>query len=94
MANVCLTGRRCATAVDVNPFAESTALAAPGTMAGRWCGTHGTGGAMYLPPHFAETDPGAIADIIEAAPLACVVAQTEEGWWPTTCRCCKGRRVC
>lgn len=49
---------------------------------------------MYLPPHFAETDPGAIADIIEAAPLACVVAQTEEGWWPTTCRCCKGRRVC
>lgn len=34
---------------------------------------------MYLPPHFAETDPGAIADIIEAAPLACVVAQTEAG---------------
>ncbi len=34
---------------------------------------------MYLPPHFAETDPGAIAEIIDAAPLACVVAQTEEG---------------
>lgn len=34
---------------------------------------------MYLPPHFAETDETAIAGIIEAAPLACVVAQTAEG---------------
>lgn len=34
---------------------------------------------MYLPPHFAETDAAAIAEIIEAAPLACVVAQTAAG---------------
>lgn len=34
---------------------------------------------MYLPPHFAETDETAIAEIIDAAPLACVVAQTEGG---------------
>lgn len=34
---------------------------------------------MYLPPHFAETDETAIAEIIDAAPLACVVAQTTEG---------------
>ena len=29
---------------------------------------------MYLPPHFAETDETAIAEIIDAAPLAAVVA--------------------
>jgi transcriptional regulator len=34
---------------------------------------------MYLPPHFAETDPTAIAATIAAAPLACIVAQTPAG---------------
>lgn len=34
---------------------------------------------MYLPPHFAETDPAAIAATIAAAPLACIVAQTSDG---------------
>lgn len=34
---------------------------------------------MYVPSHFEEIDPGEIASIIEAAPLACLVAQTDEG---------------
>lgn len=34
---------------------------------------------MYLPPHFEEIDRAEIAGIIEAAPLACIVAQTEDG---------------
>lgn len=34
---------------------------------------------MYIPPHFAETDPGRIADLVAGAPLACIVAQTSEG---------------
>ncbi len=34
---------------------------------------------MYIPPHFAEIDPARIAEIIEAAPLACIVAQTGQG---------------
>lgn len=34
---------------------------------------------MYIPPHFHETDPAAIAALIEAAPLACLVAQTAQG---------------
>lgn len=34
---------------------------------------------MYVPPHFEETSREAIAALIEAAPLACVVAQTAQG---------------
>lgn len=34
---------------------------------------------MYIPPHFRELDPAEIARITEAAPLACIVAQTTEG---------------
>ena len=34
---------------------------------------------MYIPPHFQEIDPGEIRAVIEAAPLACIVAQTTEG---------------
>lgn len=34
---------------------------------------------MYIPPHFAEIDPAAIAAVTEAAPLACIVAQTAGG---------------
>jgi transcriptional regulator len=34
---------------------------------------------MYLPAHFEETRPEAIAATIAAAPLACIVAQTAEG---------------
>lgn len=34
---------------------------------------------MYIPPHFRQLDPAEIARIVEAAPLACVVAQTAEG---------------
>jgi transcriptional regulator len=34
---------------------------------------------MYVPPHFRETDPDAIRALIEAAPLACIVAQTQMG---------------
>lgn len=34
---------------------------------------------MYIPPHFREIDPREIAALIEAAPLACIVAQTSEG---------------
>jgi transcriptional regulator len=34
---------------------------------------------MYLPPHFAETRPEAIAATLAAAPLACIVAQTAHG---------------
>lgn len=34
---------------------------------------------MYLPPHFAVTDPAAIAATIAAAPLACIVARTGDG---------------
>lgn len=34
---------------------------------------------MYIPTHFTETDPARIAAVIEAAPLACVVAQTAQG---------------
>lgn len=34
---------------------------------------------MYLPPHFQETDPQQIRDLITAAPLASLVAQTQSG---------------
>lgn len=34
---------------------------------------------MYIPPHFEEVDRATIAALMEAAPLACVVAQTEAG---------------
>ncbi|QLH14033.1 FMN-binding negative transcriptional regulator [Paracoccus pantotrophus] len=34
---------------------------------------------MYIPPHFHEIDPQEIAALIEASPLACIVAQTSEG---------------
>ena len=34
---------------------------------------------MYLPPHFTEVNSEEIQGIIEAAPLACIVAQTEQG---------------
>ncbi|EDM71372.1 hypothetical protein RAZWK3B_14164 [Roseobacter sp. AzwK-3b] len=34
---------------------------------------------MYIPPHFQEIDPSEIASIIDAAPLASIVAQTSEG---------------
>lgn len=34
---------------------------------------------MYIPPHFQEIRSEAIAAIIDAAPLACIVAQTTEG---------------
>ena len=34
---------------------------------------------MYLPPHFVVTDPAAIAATVAAAPLACIVARTEDG---------------
>jgi len=34
---------------------------------------------MYIPPHFHEIDPSEIASIIDAAPLASIVAQTSEG---------------
>ncbi len=34
---------------------------------------------MYIPAHFAERDPAAIAEVTEGAPLACIVAQTGEG---------------
>ncbi|TVR09481.1 MAG: FMN-binding negative transcriptional regulator [Salinarimonadaceae bacterium] len=34
---------------------------------------------MYVPPHFEETSREAIAAVIEAAPLACIVAQTADG---------------
>ncbi|WP_071795799.1 FMN-binding negative transcriptional regulator [Natronohydrobacter thiooxidans] len=34
---------------------------------------------MYLPEHFAETDATRISEVIAAAPLACIVAQTASG---------------
>ena len=34
---------------------------------------------MYLPEHFHEADPAAVAALIAAHPLACVVAQTTQG---------------
>lgn len=34
---------------------------------------------MYIPPHFHEADPERIASILDTAPLACVVAQTDDG---------------
>lgn len=34
---------------------------------------------MYLPPHFEEVNGKAIAAILEDAPLACVIAQTDAG---------------
>jgi transcriptional regulator len=34
---------------------------------------------MYTPAHFAETDPAVIAEVIDAHPLATLVAQTEAG---------------
>lgn len=34
---------------------------------------------MYIPPHFQETDPAEIAAVMEAAPLACLVAETAAG---------------
>lgn len=35
--------------------------------------------SMYIPPHFQEIDQDEIRAIIDAAPLACIVAQTAEG---------------
>lgn len=34
---------------------------------------------MYIPSHFQETSAVEIAALIDAAPLGCIVAQTEEG---------------
>ncbi len=34
---------------------------------------------MYIPPHFHEADPDVVAAILENAPLACLVAQTDQG---------------
>jgi transcriptional regulator len=34
---------------------------------------------MYTPAHFLEISPAEIAQVIEAAPLACIIAQTAEG---------------
>ncbi len=34
---------------------------------------------MYMPPHFEELDADEIAGVVEAAPLACIVAPTNEG---------------
>ncbi|MDP5360514.1 MAG: FMN-binding negative transcriptional regulator [Paracoccaceae bacterium] len=34
---------------------------------------------MYVPPHFLEIDTDEIKAITQAAPLACIVAQTAEG---------------
>lgn len=34
---------------------------------------------MYIPPHFARTDPDAIAALVDAHPLAAVVAVTPDG---------------
>jgi len=34
---------------------------------------------MYIPPHFQEINPDEIQAVIETAPLACLVAQTQEG---------------
>lgn len=34
---------------------------------------------MYIPPHFNEIDPEQIKQVTEAAPLACIVAQTDAG---------------
>lgn len=34
---------------------------------------------MYLPPHFQEVSSSEIEAVIEAAPLACIVAQTPDG---------------
>ena len=34
---------------------------------------------MYIPAHFAEADPDEVARLIDAAPLACVVAQSADG---------------
>ncbi|MCZ8102903.1 MAG: FMN-binding negative transcriptional regulator [Burkholderiales bacterium] len=34
---------------------------------------------MYIPHHFQEVRPDEIRAIIEAAPLACIVAVTAEG---------------
>lgn len=34
---------------------------------------------MYLPDHFHETDPAEIQGLIQAAPLACLVASTRNG---------------
>lgn len=34
---------------------------------------------MYLPEHFTETDPANISALINAAPLACIIAHTETG---------------
>lgn len=35
--------------------------------------------SVYIPPHFNETDSKEIKSIIEACPLACVVAQSDHG---------------
>lgn len=34
---------------------------------------------MYIPPHFQEIDPAAVDDLLDAAPLACLVGQTPHG---------------
>jgi transcriptional regulator len=34
---------------------------------------------MYVPPHFEEIEPARIRAVIDTAPLACIVAQTEAG---------------
>lgn len=34
---------------------------------------------MYVPEHFHEIDPAAINEILQTAPLACIVANTDDG---------------
>jgi transcriptional regulator len=34
---------------------------------------------MYIPPHFVETDPAEVKRLMQAHPLACLVAQTPSG---------------
>jgi len=34
---------------------------------------------MYLPPHFEETDPSQVYELIDKFPLAILVGQTEQG---------------
>ncbi len=41
---------------------------------------------MYLPPHFAVTDPEALHQLMQAHPLGALITCGEGGWMPTTCR--------
>ncbi len=44
-----------------------------------WHFNYHAGAPMYLPDHFAETDPARMTALILAAPLACIVAHTSAG---------------